>query len=65
MKNFNQIRHSDASVAKAFALAEEIQEAKVTDNTKVKWSQVNRAMVDAGMSPKDIMKVLSALSRKM
>ncbi len=55
MKNFNQIRHS----------TEEIQEARVTDNTKVKWSQVNRAMVDAGMSPKDIMKVLSALSRKM
>ncbi len=43
----------------------EIKEGKITDKTNLTWWQVNRAMLDAGISPRDVLKVLSMLSRRI
>lgn len=55
MKNFKDVREG----------IQEIEEGNVTDKTKLTWLQVNRAMQEAGFSPKDVLKVLSTLSRRI
>ena len=55
MKSFTDVRED----------IKDIEEGKITDKTNLTWWQVNRAMLDAGISPRDVLKVISMLSRRI